>query len=220
VFIALEGTDGSGKSTLAPLVADLLGPTPAVFRSKLQMADGTNAVAQRMATLRHMLWPMEGISDFLDYPSQYWVMLQGAWYTMASTFTVGPLLAGGRTVILDGWCYKFMAKARLDPMHPALLESVFAEVLVPDLVVHLVTDLEAVYDRDPRFTFHELGGYQDYATRGRDSFVEHQTRVRQQIREIVPRDRLIELPIDCAAEPQRNAAKVVAAIEQRLVVSR
>lgn len=216
MFVAFEGADGSGKSTLAPLVAAMMGAAGVEFRTKSHVPEGPSFATAEMAALRKNLWPDSGIPDILEYPAQYWVLLQAAWYTLATRFTVEPTLQSGDTLVVDGWYYKFLAKAAMDSLDPLLLETAFAGVAVPDLVVHLNVDLGAVFDRDPSFTFHELGGYQPYAIRGRDSFIEHQTRIRRDIIERVPSDRLLDVELEADASPGHNAAIIYSAIAARL----
>lgn len=216
MFIAFEGVDGSGKSTLAPLVTDLLRDRRAVFRAKNHLPDESSFARRPMERLREMLWPGTDIPHLLDYPAHYWALLQSAWYALATAVTVRPIVSAGRVLVSDGWFYKFWAKAAQDGLDFDYLSTVFAHAAVPDLVVHLDVELGAAYDRKREFTFHELGGYQRYAERGRASYMEHQERIRACIMKFVPAERMLTVGIPAQAHPEDNARRLHAAIVERL----
>lgn len=219
MFIAFEGSDGVDKSNLAPLVASLIGGDDVEYRTKKHVSTHPAAAAKDMGVICDLLWPASGIPDLLDYPAQYWLLMQAAWYSLASALTVRPILAAGRSLVVDGWFYKFLAKASLDDIDPGLLRTAFADVAVPDVIVHLDADLSSIYDRAGGFTFPELGGYQSYAVRGRESFVHHQSRVRASLLSLMPADRVVHVPVVAAATPEDNAALVLTALSPYLVVA-
>ncbi|WP_322975309.1 hypothetical protein [Actinacidiphila bryophytorum] len=189
---------------------------PAAFRSKSHLPEESSFARAPMERLRELLWPDTDIPRLMEYPAHYWVLLQSAWYALATSVTVRPVLASGRMLVSDGWYYKFLAKASRDGLPNEYLSTVFTHAAVPDLVVYLDLDVGAVYDRNPYFTFHELGGYQDYGERGRTSYIEHQSLIAARILELVPAQRALRVSLAADAPAEENARRLHTAIVARL----
>ncbi len=186
-FLALEGPDGVGKSTLAARLGTLDYPTavahldragdtvaPLVFVSRRQVSATSEYAANLMHQLATVLWHS---GDAPDLPDAFWVGVQAAWFTAHATTVVGPLLAAGYDVIVDGWMYKFFSKLLLQGYTPHGLDVIFSRIRMPDTVVLLTADVGALYDRrSAQFRLAELGMHAGYPTPGRDTFIEYQQR--------------------------------------------
>jgi thymidylate kinase len=188
-LIAIEGTDGVGKTALARTIADIdydaalaqLAAQPddagaLVFVSRRQVSVTSAYSATLMGHLSTMLWHSGDAQDLSD---AFWVSLQAAWFTAHTETVVGPLLAAGFDVLVDGWLYKFFAKLLLQGFTGPDLAVIFARVRMPDAVLLLHADVGAVYDRRGEFRPAELGMHADYGNLdalGRDTFVDYQSK--------------------------------------------
>ncbi|WP_322770652.1 hypothetical protein [Frankia sp. Cr1] len=186
-FIALEGPDGVGKSTLAArlgsvdyvtAVANLDASSgdsrPLVFVSRRQVSATSDYSATLMEQLATVLWHS---GDAPDLPDAFWVAVQSAWFTAHASTVLGPLLAAGYNVIVDGWVYKFFSKLLLQGYTEQDLNVIFRRVRMPDAVVLLTADVGALYDRrGAAFRLAELGMHAGYSALGRATFIEYQQR--------------------------------------------
>jgi thymidylate kinase len=179
-FIAIEGVDGSGKSTVARLVAERLGES-AVFAFYKQIATSNVEVENAMRQLAAMLWPRDQ-THLTQLPSRYRVILHAAWASILSECVVAPALATGHNLLLDGWCYKIMARFLVDGYEREYLKTLFSHLVEPDQVIVLDPDVESVWERGHqngrRFTPVEMGLYQGYAELNKDTFISYQSRSR------------------------------------------
>lgn len=218
MFISLEGADGVGKTTLAPMAAALLGDAAIEVRSKKSVPEDSQEIRESMERLRALLWPEISAASWEAIPSQYWTYLQVAWYTMSSRFVVEPLLAEGKVVLVDGWYYKSMAKAGLDRhgVDTDLLREAYLHVREPDATVFVRSDMSMLFDRRDDFSHYELGGSGQYDSRGRDSYVDHQSRMEQEYRSVIPAERLTIVDVVADAPPAENAKRIEQALRQCL----
>jgi thymidylate kinase len=198
-FIALEGTDGVGKTSLARELAELDYETAVVnlpgagdvdglvFVPRRQISATSTYAATLMEHLSTMLWHSGDAPDLSD---SFWVSLQAAWFTAHSETVVGPLLAGGFDVVVDGWFYKFFAKLLLQGFTESDLAVIFKRVRTPDHVLLLQADVAAVYDRRRDFRLAELGMHASYGASsdlGRDTFIDYQTKTASNLRMLADR---------------------------------
>lgn len=205
-FVALEGIDGCGKTTLAAAVTrpGAAGPTqdaaPIRFVSRRTVPAGDGFVANLMRQHAQMLWHS---GDATDLSPEFWVTLQASWYTAMSDALLGPALAAGDNVLVDGWMYKFWSKLLNQGYTLAELQIIFRGARIPDLVVLLEVDAAAVYDRHRNFRPTELGMHAGYAALNRASFIDYQSRGQAHLRRLaedhgwlvltVPADEPLEL---------------------------
>lgn len=181
-FVALEGVDGCGKTTLARSVADVDladGPPPVagggqvVFVSRRTVPPGDGFAARLMRQNAWMLWES---GDATDLSPEFWVTLQASWYTAMTDAVIGPLLDRGHDVVLDGWMYKFWSKLLNQGYTEDELHVIFRGARVPDHVVLVDADVQAVFERGRDFRPTELGMHVGYAELNMASFVDYQTR--------------------------------------------
>jgi thymidylate kinase len=223
-FIALEGPDGIGKTTLAgalgaltydEAVAALLARPapepgwPLVFVSRRQISGTSGYAAKLMEHLSTVLWHS---GDSTDLPDSFWVSVQAAWFTAHATNVLEPLLRAGHDVVVDGWLYKFWSKLLLQGYQRHDLETIFAEVRKPDVVVLLSADAGMLYDRQDRgFRASELGMHAGYTELNRASFVTYQEQGMQLLEQLAREHRWPVLTIG-AGEPVEETRDRVSAL--------
>lgn len=218
LFIAFEGPDGVGKTTLATIIADqryddvVAGGHIAAARDDAitfvsrRQPSLTSPFAKRlMGHLSTMLWDC---GDERDLSDSFWLATQAAWFTAHSETVIGPLLAEGHTVLVDGWIYKFQAKLLLQGHSQSTLDTMFRSVRKPDTVILLEGDARHLYDRKAEFRARELGMHAGYAQLNRETFVEYQTRAASNLRRYAERPswRVFEVGID--ESPAATAARL------------
>lgn len=186
-FIALEGPDGVGKTTLGQRLGELdyaqavsnLGAgsregaqRPLVFVSRRQLSATSEYAASLMHHLATVLWES---GDSTDLPDSFWVATQAAWFTAHSSTVLKPLLDAGHDVIVDGWVYKFFSKLLSQGYKQHELDVIFSRVRMPDKVILLNTDIEALYTRRAtKFRPSEMGMHAGYTDLGHATFVHYQ----------------------------------------------
>lgn len=117
-----------------------------------------------MKSVHELMWtPNGGKLDHL-LPRDYWVFLQCTWYTLLQNFVISPELALGKTVITDGWFYKFWARLEQQNFQYEYLNTVFSKILKPDKVILLDVPLDLVLQRKSDFKEYEMGSHLDGAT--------------------------------------------------------
>jgi dTMP kinase len=216
MLVSLEGADGVGKSTLAPMVAELLSDHyPAIFSSSKDVPGDPPLASEHMVRLRGMLWPGGDIEGGRDLPKHHWLCLQAAWYSMSSKFVIGPLLAEGNLVVVDGWYHKSLARAYLKGWDMEFLDHIFGGALKPDVVVHLDADLAKIFQRK-KFSLHELGGYHTYPSLGLASYLDYQSKMANALCGSVAADALFRVSIAPGQTAAANAAAIAEALQKFL----
>lgn len=159
MFIVLEGIDGSGKTTLSKAVAEYL--PNAVYVSRKTLPDSNSFVTSQMKKVHDLMWtPNHGALDHL-LPRDYWVFLQCTWYSMLQEFVIKPILESDKTVICDGWFYKFWARLEQQNYQYSYLETLFAHLIKPDKVILLNVPLDTIVERKKDFKQYEMGSHLD-----------------------------------------------------------
>lgn len=178
-FIAIEGIDGAGKTTTAGSVADVLRRNGFVFRSNKHIPDDAPALVQEsMRAIAALLWPRSDRIDDHKLPGNYWLCLQGAWYSLLSRFVIEPRLEAGISVVTDGWYFKFAAKLLARGYSGVQVEAVFSDIRAPDDVILLDVAPRVAWGRGRRFRLTEMGLHDGYATLGVNSFLDYQSKLR------------------------------------------
>jgi thymidylate kinase len=185
VLIALEGIDGSGKSTLARELTDVLAGhgEEVVCVDKKAVGDVPPPVAARGRALSELIWSDEEPVD--RFGSRYWMLLIAAWYTSLERFQ--PLLRQReRLLIVDGWYYRNLVKARLrDRLDWDWLDGLFEAAPRPDLVVFIDLPPDVAWVRGATtFTELELGRWDGFDGEPGAAFCAYQSRVRDELSRI------------------------------------
>jgi len=186
VLIALEGIDGSGKSTLARELAAVLGGRgeDVVCVDKKTVGEVLPAVAARAQALSELIWSDEEPID--RFGSRYWMLLIAAWYTSLERFQPRLRQHEGRLVIVDGWYYRNLVKARMrDRLDQDWLDGLFEAAPRPDLVVFVDLPPAIAWARGATtFTELELGRWDGFDGEPGAAFCAYQSRIREELARI------------------------------------
>ena len=207
-FLSFEGIDGSGKTTLARATASVLASSDVSFCSSKSIPLQTEPVVRScMEQVSSLLWPKRDTDFDHLLPAEYWLHLQGAWYSLISQFQILPRLREGETLLTDGWFYKFFAKLRLRGFELDHLEATFRDVVQPGLVILLDVDVEGVWNRKKTFRLTEMGLHHndDYPSLGRESFVHYQSQVLSKLKEIAAAQGWAQVRLDPTTSIEHNS---------------
>lgn len=180
-FIVLEGVDGVGKTTLA---SKLNSEQEFVHIKRKQISQTNDFVDSQMLKHNKLLWTEDGSLDHL-LPTTYWIFLQSAWYILLTKFVIEPLLNEGKNVIVDGWCYKLIARLALQGEDMEYVNNIFKPILKPDLVLLLNVDLEIIWERKKEYRAYEFGKFKDSNKKEqKKDFIEYQKDTYRNLREM------------------------------------
>ena len=186
-FFTLAGTDGSGKTTTLKLLrdsSDSLG-RPVVFLDKKDSV-GTECYADsHLASLRDLIWghPKDAPVHLLG--EMHWMHLQAAWFHALGHYRIRPTLKSGKSVFMDGWHHKFLARVDLAPsLDYRQVSGFFEGVVEPDCVVLLDVEPEVALARKRSFTEVEGGNFRGESRATWESFVDHQGALREKLRQM------------------------------------
>jgi thymidylate kinase len=174
LLIAVEGIDGSGKTSAARAAAALLADFGVEFVSRRTIASSSPFVRRIMGLLSDILW---NSGDSRELPAEFWISAQAAWFSALSEHGVRPKLDLGRTVLVDGWVYKFFARLELQGHDFARLARAFAGALRPDQVILLDVDVGTVIARGRQMRPTELGLHAGLDPCRETSFAAYQAKV-------------------------------------------
>jgi thymidylate kinase len=177
MFISLEGIDGAGKTSVASVLAEREN---LIYLNKKSSQISDPFVAAQFAKIKDANYPgFNGEFDHLLSP-RYWLYLQCVWYTVIYDNCVRPHLERGKTVIVDGWIYKFIAKVTPELDHADLLGGPCSLVPAPDRVVMLDVAPSLALKRKGAFTHYEAGSHTGHG-HSEDNFVRFQTEIRARL---------------------------------------
>lgn len=180
MLIVLEGIDGAGKSTIAESLFSRLRATHcgAEFHTKKTPASLGEYFDANVRSLRELVWPSDDGSRHHEMGDLYWLYLVASWFALvAKTITEGD---SADLILYDHWFYRFICKFTTKGYDRGWLFTLFADVPKPDLVVFLDSDPAHCWDRRS-FKLPEMGSHDGYETVGRESYIDHQTRVRREL---------------------------------------
>lgn len=180
LFVALEGIDGAGKTTTARAIAQLAADDDRlVVLQKKDVYFTDPLVRNHMKTLRTLLWGDWAEDPFYRMGPRHWAFLMASWFETMNHALIDPHLSAGRTVIVDTWIYKFMARLSTKPaVPPSLIDDVFRHIRRPDQVVLLELSPEHAAQRKTTWTHGETGNEPSEAPMS-TRFVRHQTAIRR-----------------------------------------
>lgn len=180
-FICFEGMDGAGKTTAAAGLAKALeinGERIDFLARKDPRCDDPR-LTQHLESLAELIWgygdtPVERMGD---HHALYNV---ASWLSAIDMLKIQPTLSKARSVVMDGWYYKFLArmtlKSELDTKQAA---TSFSHLTTPDQVFLLDVDPKIAALRKADFTRGETGNFDDFGEPNSNSFVRYQMLVRE-----------------------------------------
>ncbi|MBE2997208.1 AAA family ATPase [Nocardiopsis sp. HNM0947] len=178
-FWTLEGIDGAGKSHLLTQLADR-HPNATLVRKDARPPSSSPWAEERLTTMHHLTWSYDHAEPVWTYPSRYWVHTLAAWYELFHVTHVAPAVTQGRTVVVDGWHFKHLARMTLsgDAALISLAERVFSALPQPDRVIWLPTSTAvAAQRRSGNAKPSEHGAFlTNQATTSPGSFADYQSR--------------------------------------------
>lgn len=187
-FWTLEGIDGAGKSHLLTQLADR-HPNATVVRKDARPPGGSPWSEERLTTMHRLTWSYNHAEPVWTYPSRYWVHTLAAWYELFHATHVAPEVARDRTVIVDGWHFKHLARMKLsgDAALTSLAERAFSSLPQPDRVVWFPTPAEvAARRRKGTSKPSEHGAFlTGRATTNPEAFTDYQSRTAQLMDELL-----------------------------------
>lgn len=185
MFICLEGIDGSGKTSTAAALRGRLaagGREPVLIRKASVHVDHPDA-SRRFAAIGRATWRPGLDNEVRGLGYLTWILYNAAYYAALADALVRPALAQCRTVIIDGWYYKFVLRAAaLGSLPVRRILPLFGEILVPDAVFLLdVPPAVAAARLLGGFTDNETGNGTRAGLTGTGAFVAFQNDVRTQL---------------------------------------
>jgi dTMP kinase len=175
-FIALEGVDGCGKTTLSKKMVEIIDSSDFVYCSRKTIMNHDPFIEEQMRKVASLMWTHN--SGILDHflPKHYYIHLQAAWYSLLTKFVIKPLLKQDKTIIVDGWIYKFMARLLQQDSTNDYLRTIFSHIMEPDLILLLDVDIELIWSRKQDFKLYELGSHLGHENPNKTTFFDFQSR--------------------------------------------
>ncbi len=175
-FIALEGVDGCGKTTLSKKVVEIINSSDVIHCSRKAIMSSDPFIEEQMKKVASLMWTQNrGILDHF-LPKHYYIHLQAAWYSLLTNFVVKPLLEQNKTIVVDGWVYKFVARLLAQDATNDYLKTIFSHIMEPDLVLLLDVDIELIWNRKQDFKLYELGSHLGHENPNKATFLDFQSR--------------------------------------------
>ena len=175
-FIVLEGVDGCGKTTLSKKMVEIINSPDVVYCSRKTIMKNDPFIEEQMKKVASLMWTHN--SGVLDHflPKHYYIHLQAAWYSLLTSFVIKPLLQQNKTIVVDGWIYKFMARLLEQDATNDYLNTIFSHIMEPDLVLLLDVDVELIWNRKQDFKLYELGSHMGHEDPNKATFFDFQSR--------------------------------------------
>ncbi|MGY2173308.1 dTMP kinase [Pseudomonas gingeri] len=181
VLIAFEGTDGAGKSTIARATYErICESNPSLrFIDKNSPPVASGYTEFHMARMREIRWDYPDNAPLEQLGDRHWLNLIAAWFQATDHAAIRPLLKAGKSCIIDGWYYKYLARFLLKDTNIAdEAAAVFATIRKPDAVIFLDVDPVIAAKRKISFRPGESGAYDGGDENRLNSFIAYQNRVR------------------------------------------
>ena len=220
MFIALEGIDGSGKTSVAESLMNILeeGGRPVVFARH----NDPNLHDAEVATYLKALIKLKDDTHSFAYArlgDPHWALIRASYYSLIDRCLITPALEARKTVIADGWFYKFIARLVASrTRHPGDFTSpeqvlpIFSCVRTPDRVVVIDTPVKLCAQRKQAINVAEFGAENYGKECDTENFINYQSEVRGHLLSI-PGCENWETVDGGADPPQRIAEKIAATLE-------
>lgn len=176
LFVALEGIDGAGKTTVLREIGRRAADQGlALLALEKKSRSHPDPIVQRqLLGLHDLLWTDWEADPFLTMGPLHWAHLMAGWFATLQQAFIAPALRESRTVVVDTWIYKFIARLQSKQLIPdATVLTIFDSIPRPDLVIRLNVSPEVALRRKDRLTIGESGNPTSGAPSDQD-FLTHQ----------------------------------------------
>lgn len=198
VLIGLEGIDASGKTTISLLLEEKLMSNG--IKAKRVLKKNTDYMDKRIkdytTTVKSLIWN-DSNDPYHFVTSQGWLFKHALWYSVLAENYIEPNLKEYDVLIVDGWFYKIYSRFLLkEDFNKELLNSVFKSIRRCDYVFMLDASPEICWKRRENFRYTEMGGYDFEVKDPFKSFVDYQSKVREQLKGIGKKEDWNIIPTD------------------------
>lgn len=218
-FIALEGVDGCGKTTLSKKIVEIVNSPDVIHCSRKTIMSNDPFIEEQMKKVASLMWTHN--SGVLDHflPKHYYIHLHAAWYSLLTNFVIKPLLEENKTIVVDGWIYKFIARLLEQDASNDYLKTIFSHIMQPDLVLLLDVDIEAIWKRKQDFKLYELGSHLGHENPNKATFLDFQSRTWINLRDFSKNEgwKIVRLP---ASDIGYNARLLLSHIKKVIPVGK
>lgn len=176
-LIVLEGTDGVGRSTHVALLKEWLEDRGyAVLDTGLTRSELAGPGIKRAKEGN----TLDQITLNLFYATDFWDRLERQ---------ILPALRAGMVALADRYVYSLMARAAVRGVSRDWLTNLYGFALIPDCVIYLDIDIDQLVPRVLASGFDYWESGQDYLPEPsvHATFVEYQTKLLQEFRNLAPR---------------------------------
>lgn len=172
-------------------------------------------VRSHLTHLAKILWEYPHDSPIRLLGDMHWLDLLAAWFHAVDQTIVRPGLEEGKTIIVDGWYYKYVCRFALKPSFRArALEHRFSATTEPDLVLLLDADPRTVVQRRDELKPSESGFPDASSDEDRHyNFIEYQAQVRERYVRYAANRHWTRIPVGHLTEAE-VAEQVLAIIEK------
>jgi thymidylate kinase len=160
LFVALEGIDGAGKTTVLREIGKRAADQglPILALEKKSRTHPDPIVQRQLVGLHDLLWADWEADPFLTMGPLHWAHLMAGWFATLQRAFIEPALDASKTVVVDTWIYKFIARLQSKQLIPdANILTIFESIARPDVVVRLNISPQLALRRKARLTLGESG---------------------------------------------------------------
>ena len=200
-FYAFEGIDGAGKTTTIERVRrhyESLGRRVTVVgkHEQLELLEGPANELYRTLTENRLggRTPRE----VLEFASRrYWLLYLALWHEFVSCYVCEASRSGAQMILADSWIYRPIARFSYAGDEDArFIQRCFDVAALPDRIFFLVAPVDVVYERRKAHPAKDFGVFDGLEGQSRKNYVAFQSAIQDELRALIPKDRLVEVAAD------------------------